>query len=237
MFLSKLVLNIRDRQARRDLARPYEMHRTLMNGYPYPRVEDRCDLLFRVEPSRTGAAGRPRANSRSSPTGRRLPAGYLAAARPSASRSTCPFAPGQRLRFRLRANPTKRVAATRTSGSAAVMAGQARRRLATPKPSRFAGCSAKGEAGGFRIPGEWVDANIPRRTSRSSFRTSASTSSPKAGTATASRPRRRRSRRPLRGRSGRDRPRQRSGDTVAHGHRLRPRRSASACCPWPAAEG
>src|SRR5260221_3258 len=54
MPLGKLVLNIRDRHARRDLARPYEMHRTLMNGYPYSPVEKRCDLLLRVEPSRTG---------------------------------------------------------------------------------------------------------------------------------------------------------------------------------------
>jgi hypothetical protein len=54
MFLSRLTLNARDQLVRRDLARPYQMHRTLMNSYPYPRVENRCDLLFRLEPPRHG---------------------------------------------------------------------------------------------------------------------------------------------------------------------------------------
>src|SRR5262249_1781465 len=54
MFLSKLVLNNRDRQAGFDLARPYEMHRTLLSGYPHARIDNRCDLLFRIEPLRTG---------------------------------------------------------------------------------------------------------------------------------------------------------------------------------------
>src|SRR5438105_1758870 len=54
MFLSKLALNLRNPKTRCDLARPYEMHRTLMNNYPHARVEHRCDLLFRVEPSRSG---------------------------------------------------------------------------------------------------------------------------------------------------------------------------------------
>ncbi len=60
MFLSKLVLNLRHPKVRCDLARPYEMHRSLMKGYPYPRVEKslRPSLPRRnVKERAPGAAG------------------------------------------------------------------------------------------------------------------------------------------------------------------------------------
>ena len=156
MFLSKLVLNLRDRQARRDLARPYDMHRTLMNGYPYPRVEHRCDLLFRVEASRTGPPVML-VQTRDEPDWAVLPAGYLL------ELAVCkPFnlsvMPGQRLRFRLRANPTKRVAA-KNERLGGVMAGK-RIGLAT-EADQVRWLLRKGELGGFRVPGEWVDTKHP----------------------------------------------------------------------------
>jgi CRISPR system Cascade subunit CasE len=157
MFLSKLTLNIRDRQVRRDLARPYEMHRTLMNSYPYPRVENRCDLLFRVEPSQSGPPI-VLVQTREDPrewTG--LPGGYLLG--PAESKPLqLSVSVGQRLRFRLRANPTKRVAA-KNQRLGAVMVGK--RVGLTTETEQLRWLIRRGERGGFSIPGEWVDAQVP----------------------------------------------------------------------------
>ena len=157
MFLSKLTLNIRDRLVRRDLARPYEMHRTLMNSYPFPRVEHRCDLLFRVEPARSGPPVML-VQTRDEPgEWPGLPDGYVlgpAESKPLDLRVTA----SQRLRFRLRANPTKRVAAN-NQRLGAVMAGK--RVGLTTEAEQLRWLLHKGEIGGFKIPGEWVDAKHP----------------------------------------------------------------------------
>ena len=156
MFLSKLVLNMRDRQARYDLARPYEMHRTLMNSYPHPRVEQRCDLLFRVETSRSGPPT-VLVQTRDRPDWSGLATGYLVGA-PEFKPLDLPITPGQRLRFRLRANPTKRVAA-KNERLGGVMAGK-RVGLAS-EAEQIRWLLRKASAGGFRIPGAWVDASDP----------------------------------------------------------------------------
>lgn len=156
MFLSKLILNLRDRLARRDLSRPYEMHRTLMNAYGRPRVENRCDLLFRMEPVRD----RPPfvlVQTRECPDWSSLPDGYLLA--PAESKTFEPrLSAGQKLRFRLRANPTKRVAA-KNERLGGVMVDK-RVGLAT-ETEQIRWLLRKAEAGGFQIPGAWVEVNHP----------------------------------------------------------------------------
>jgi CRISPR system Cascade subunit CasE len=156
MFLTKLVLNLRHPKARYDLARPYEMHRTLMNNYPHTRVEQRCDLLFRVDPSR---AGPPviLVQTRDRPDWSPL-ANEITVGEAESKRMDLPVTSGQCLRFRLRANPTKRVAASneRLGG---VMTGK-RVGLAT-EADQLRWLLRKAAAGGFRIPGEWVDARDP----------------------------------------------------------------------------
>jgi CRISPR system Cascade subunit CasE len=156
VFLSKLVLNSRDRRARCDLARPYDMHRSLMNAYPHARVKDRCDLLFRVEPSRLGPPA-VLVQTRNRPDWSDLPAGYLAQ-EPDCKSLELAVTPGQRLRFRLRANPTKRVAA-KNEHLGGVMAG--RRVGLTTEAEQLRWLLRKAAAGGFRIPGAWVDAADP----------------------------------------------------------------------------
>lgn len=152
MFLSKLVLNLRDPKARHDLARPYEMHRSLMVGYPYQRVDNRCDLLFRVEPERSGPPV-VIVQTRDEPDWSRLPAGYLC--EPEQAKSLdLPVRSGQRLRFRLRANPTKRVAA-KNERLGGVMAGKRIGLLTEADQVRW--LLRKGETGGFHIPGQWID--------------------------------------------------------------------------------
>lgn len=156
MFLSQLALNIRDRLARRDLASPYEMHRTLMNSYPYPRVEHQCDLLFRVEPSKNGVPT-VLVQTRELPDWSGQSDSYLLRA-PESKPFDFAVTPGQRLRFRLRANPTKRVA-SKNERLGSVMAGK-RVGLAT-EFDQIQWLLRKASAGGFRIPGEWVDAKDP----------------------------------------------------------------------------
>jgi CRISPR system Cascade subunit CasE len=158
MFLSRLSLNLRDRQARFDLARPYEMHRTLMNGYPHARVDNRCDLLFRVEPTRTGPPI-VLVQTRAAPQWSQLPNGYLLEpAEPPKPLDLRGIPAGQRLRFRLRANPSKRVAA-KNERLGGVMAGKRVGLAAEAEQVRW--LLRKGDTGGFRIPGQWVDAKHP----------------------------------------------------------------------------
>ena len=115
MYLSKLVLNPRHDQAQRDLAAPYELHRTLGRAFPQATTthyRQECGVLFRIEPpSPSGAV--VLVQSGAEPDWQKLVPGY--ALRTDGPK---PFAPtlqvGQQLRFRLVANPVRR---TRREGS------------------------------------------------------------------------------------------------------------------------
>ena len=48
MYLSRLFLNPRSRQVQREIARPYEMHRTMMRAFP-DYISDAERVLFRLE--------------------------------------------------------------------------------------------------------------------------------------------------------------------------------------------
>lgn len=48
MYLSRLILNPRSKQVQREIANPYEMHRTVMHAY-VGRLEDAERVLFRLE--------------------------------------------------------------------------------------------------------------------------------------------------------------------------------------------
>jgi CRISPR system Cascade subunit CasE len=156
MFLSKLVLNLRNPKPRRDLASAYELHRTLMSGYPYPRQEHRCGVLFRVESMQTGPPV-VLVQTQAEPDWSRLAAGYLVRSAEFKPLNLSLWA-GQRLRFRLRANPTKRVAA-KNERLGGVMAGK--RVGLTTESEQLQWLLRRAAAGGFKIPGEWVDARHP----------------------------------------------------------------------------
>ncbi len=119
MYLSKLFLNPRNAGARRDVARPYELHRTLQRGVEHTPNGNR--LLFRIEPE--GGRRRPVVLVQSAeavPDWTPLLANsYLLEAH-----GPKPFEPvlrmGQRLAFRLTANPTKKVAGKRIPLSHAI---------------------------------------------------------------------------------------------------------------------
>jgi CRISPR system Cascade subunit CasE len=138
MFLSRLLLNPRSRQVRREAAEPYEMHRTLMRAFG-PR-EDAGRVLFRLDAPRDGGPLALLVQSRSEPdwSHHAALADYLL--EPPDKKSFDPgFATGQVLRFRLRANPT-----VKRDG----------KRLGLLKEEeQLAWLSRKGEAGGFKVLG------------------------------------------------------------------------------------
>lgn len=112
MYLSKLILNPRNAGVRQDVARPYELHRTLQRGVEHASSGSR--LLFRIEPERQSRQPVVLVQSAEAvPDWTPLLAnGYLREAH-----GPKPFEPvlrlGQQLAFRLTANPTKKVAGKR----------------------------------------------------------------------------------------------------------------------------
>lgn len=108
MYLSRLILNPRNPGVRRDVARPYGLHRTLMRGIEHAPDGER--LLFRIEPER--GLGGPVVLAQSSDMqpdwSSLLENAYLLRADgPKAFSPT--LQAGQTMRFRLSANPVKKV--------------------------------------------------------------------------------------------------------------------------------
>lgn len=105
MHLSKLEINPANRLARRDLADPYELHRTLMRAFPSAEAGGPGRILFRSE----GDSDHPLVIVQSDIEAdwSRLPLaeGYLVAS-PLQKPFDPKFAAGQVLRFRIEANPT-----------------------------------------------------------------------------------------------------------------------------------
>lgn len=110
MWLTKLVLNPASRAARRDLANPYEMHRTLSKAVSRALEEGRERLLWRLEPARGLEPPVVLVQTLTEPDWSVLDEGYAQVFPPKPFHPA--LKPGQRLRFRLRANPAKRLAAT-----------------------------------------------------------------------------------------------------------------------------
>ena len=158
MFLSKLVLNMRSGFVRRDLARPYEMHRTLLNGGFDGRDKDEFGrVLFRVDAAPRGGPPVVLVQSEGEPEWSGLPVGYTDE-QPAFKPFTIAVSAGQQLRFRLRANPTKRVAAGNPTLGGTM---HGKRVGLLTEADRIRWLLGKGNCGGFVIPGEWVKARHP----------------------------------------------------------------------------
>lgn len=148
-YLSKLEPNPRSKKVRRDLTNAYELHRTLARGtaeaerrllwrvdggkHPYVLVQtlDQPDWSYLIE---------------------EVPPAYLLGP-PQVKPVTLSFAAGQRLRFRLRANPTVK----RTVGDV-------KKRLALrSEDEQLAWLHRKAAAGGFEVleatvlAAEWLE--------------------------------------------------------------------------------
>ncbi|WP_243090561.1 type I-E CRISPR-associated protein Cas6/Cse3/CasE [Thermus neutrinimicus] len=140
MWISKLVLNPRSKEARRDLASPYEMHRTLSRAVSLPLKEGQERLLWRLEPTRSLDAPVVLVQTLNPPDWSVLAEGYATVYPPK------PFQPalreGQVFRFRLRANPSKR---SREKGDRVAL---------KTREEKLAWLARKLEEGGFRLPSE-----------------------------------------------------------------------------------
>lgn len=111
MYISKLILNTRSREVRRDFNAPYEMHRTLAHAFgSEDGVDYRADhgVLFRIEPLHN-ASSSPVVivQSATKPEWHELPEEYLS----DAVHKSVQLSPkrGSVLAFRLLANPCKKV--------------------------------------------------------------------------------------------------------------------------------
>ncbi len=107
MWMSKLALDLRSREARRDYGSPYQMHRTLLKAVEEAEREGKERLLFRVEPARGTSTPLVLVQTLTHPQWDRLPPRYALVFPPKPFHPT--LVPGQPLHFRLRANPTKRL--------------------------------------------------------------------------------------------------------------------------------
>jgi CRISPR system Cascade subunit CasE len=113
MYLSRLILNPRSRQVQNEIANPYEMHRTVMSAFP-ETLPPHERVLFRLE--QPPDLGWPvlLVQSQTCPNWEVLPAHYLLDGHalppdehnPAVKQVALVLNVGQRLRFRLLANPT-----------------------------------------------------------------------------------------------------------------------------------
>ncbi len=139
MIMSKLILNPRSRLVRADLRDVYEMHRTVMSGFPDANG-DLGRVLFRLEvPTRTGFPFLLVQSEDEPNWGELSETGCLA--EPVEWKPYDPnFVPGRELAFRLRANPTIKKAG--------------KRRPVSGHEARLGWLQRKGATGGFELG--WV---------------------------------------------------------------------------------
>lgn len=147
MYLSRLMLNPQNRRVQREVAYPYELHRSLMRAFPNDLKKDEERVLFRLELGRNGALTLlvqswtlPDWSWLAEPEAR----GYLlpvAEPNPAVKAFDLDLAKGQVLAFRLRANPT----AKRTFDD------KKRRVGIYDEEEQFAWLKRKGDSGGFRV--------------------------------------------------------------------------------------
>ena len=171
MYLSRLLLNPRDRALRRDLADCQQLHRTVLSGFPDVERDSSgaraaLGVLHRVdyEPRRGTVA--LLVQSRAEPDWSRLPQGYLTDTNGAQPNPACKLVDAQyrglregtRLRFRLRANVTKRLKVAHRSDSDPLVG---KRVELFKEEERIAWLRRKGELGGFEIVSVEIDDRVP----------------------------------------------------------------------------
>lgn len=162
MILSRLTLNPRSREAARDLADCQELHRTILSAFPDSTggaARSRFGILFRVE-QRRDASPALLVQSSENPDWSKLPRAYLFAPPESKEISAAleGFAAGAVLRFRLRANPTRKVE-TKTLADGIKRNGK-RVELRTEQ-EQLSWLRRKGAEGGFEIVSVRTAAEVP----------------------------------------------------------------------------
>lgn len=170
MYLSRLVLNPRSKHVRGDLADCQALHRTVLSAFPdLPEKANAracVGALHRVDVDpRTGVATLL-VQSRAEPHWTRLPQGYLLDAgggetNPSVKPVGAVYEAiqaGMLLRFRLRANPTRKIDAK--SGPDGQRRNGKRVELRSEE-AQLVWLKRKAEEGGFRVLSVAVAGNVP----------------------------------------------------------------------------
>jgi CRISPR system Cascade subunit CasE len=164
MYLSKLILNPRSYEVRRDLARHQDLHHTVLSLFPQvppdvsnPDARQHFGVLFRLDTDSHSGRITLLIQSRVTPDFTPLPANY-AAGTPGTSGTAATCKPideaygalqgGTRLAFRLRANPTRKID-TKTGPDGKKRNG--RRVDLRGEQEWWAWLRRKGETGGFRL--------------------------------------------------------------------------------------
>jgi CRISPR system Cascade subunit CasE len=152
MYLSQLIFDYRNAEARTVLANAYRMHQMLSQGYPYPRDGRNSAILFRVE-QRGNSIPVVLVQTAQQPDWDLLPAGVLQRFAGPKDLGTLQIGNGNHLRFRLRANPTKRLRTpSAISAGAQDQHGRLERRIGLGKEiDQAAWLERKGEAHGFYV--------------------------------------------------------------------------------------
>jgi CRISPR system Cascade subunit CasE len=159
LFLSRLCLNPLFAPALRLAGDTYEMHRTLWStGFRHFTKDDLGRVLFRVDADRESAAPIVLVQSEREPDWSTLPPRFVIAT-PETKPLDVKFSSGQRLRFRLRANPTKKVGAASKSERLAGARNNGKRIALLRDADQIEWLLDKGVHGGFTISGQWREVN------------------------------------------------------------------------------
>lgn len=149
MYLSRLILNPRSRRAQSEAGDPYQMHRSIMRAFPEGAKEMGERVLFRLETQPRSGGLTLLVQSHLEPDWSWLAEpgarGYLLPVpepNPWVKRFELRLEPGQRLAFRLRANPTVK----KTDDDQ-----KKKRRALVDEEAQMAWLTRKGEQGGFRV--------------------------------------------------------------------------------------
>ena len=124
MYLSRLILNPRNRQVCAELERPYQLHRTLLRAFPHDLPAQAERVLFRLdEVAQRGelhllvqSQQLPDWGYLGVPGAREYLAQVFAQENPAVKEVNYRLLAGQVLSFRLLANPTKRLSRSLTRG-------------------------------------------------------------------------------------------------------------------------
>ncbi len=174
MYLSRLILNPRNRNVRRDLADCYGMHRTLMKVFPQMPAKDKgarsaCGLLFRVEYDRLTGMPVIYAHSKLEPDWACLPGGYLVSDGSGRKNPACKdvrdaysaIREGQKLVFTLTANPTRKTGTLlKSERLAGVRKSNGRRVYISDPEEQLEWLRRKAEQHGFEIVSVNSDSRI-----------------------------------------------------------------------------
>lgn len=121
IYLSRLWLNPRNPDVRRDVGDCHNLHRTILKAFPQneneeKKARDEFNVLYRMDVDRRRSGISLLVQSCIKPDWSKLPDGYLLTDTVEENPSCKPLhetyselKDGQRLRFRLRANPTRRL--------------------------------------------------------------------------------------------------------------------------------